>query len=221
MPDLKHINDILDQRIAAGIEYRLTQVLEARAAEDERKIVRGYATTFDEPYLLCSWPDYRVYEVIDRHAFDNADMSDVIMQYDHQGRVFARNRNKTLNLDIDDHGLAIEAELGGTDLGLQVYQEIAGGYTDRMSMAFRVGKDKREVVEDHENGIITVTKTVLEISKLYDVSAVSIPANDGTEISARALATGIVDELRKEALEDARKVRKAKALSLYIDLIKA
>lgn len=53
--------------------------------------VEGYATTFNSPYLLFEFSDgWKYYERIDGHALDGADMNDVIMQYDHTGRVFAR-----------------------------------------------------------------------------------------------------------------------------------
>lgn len=182
-----------------GREYRRTQTIEVRK-DDDKKTVRGYATTFNEQYLLYDWGDYRVYEKIDPHAFDNCEMTDVIMQYDHEGRVFARTRNKTLKLTTDEHGLAIEADLGGTAIGLQLFEEIKGGYTDRMSFGFRVGEDKREIVTDHETNITTVIRTITKISKLYDVSAVSLPANDGTEISARGFCDGLIAELQAERL---------------------
>ena len=58
--------------------------------------VEGYATTFDTPYVLYEFEDGdKYYEKIDRHALDGADLSDVIMQYDHTGRVYARNSNNT------------------------------------------------------------------------------------------------------------------------------
>jgi len=87
-------------------------------------------------------------------------MSDVIMQYDHTGRVFARNRNGTLYLATDSVGLKVTAELGGTDIGRQLYQEIKGGYTDKMSFGFVVGEDKRETVVDHENDVETIIRTI-------------------------------------------------------------
>lgn len=208
----------LNERVLSGVEYRMTRVIEARSDDDDgRKVVRGYATTFDDEYLLYDWGDYKVYEKVDRHAFDDCDMSDVIMQYDHQGRVFARTRNKTLELKTDEHGLAIEADLSGTELGGQVYGEIRGGYTDRMSMAFRVAQDKRTYVEDHDTGVIAMHRTITKISKLYDVSAVSLPANDGTEISARRLFDGMLEEFKKEALEAEKRARKARAMLLMID----
>lgn len=196
-------NDILDKKIANGREYRRTRVIETRAGEDTgegEKIVRGYATVFDEDYLLVDWGDYKVYERISASAFDDCDMSDVIMQYDHVGRVFARNSNDTLTLETDERGLAIEANLGGTEIGRQLYEEIAGGYTNKMSFGFTVGEDERTIVEDHENNVITVYRNITKISKLYDVSAVSLPANDATEISARGYCDGVIAELRAERL---------------------
>jgi HK97 family phage prohead protease len=127
------------------------------------------------------------------------------MQYDHEGRVFARTSNNTLAVAADEVGLAIEAELSGTEIGRQLYEEIEGGYTTKMSMGFRVAEDKREVIEDRDNGTVTVIRTITKISKLYDVSAVSLPANDATSISARSFGEGVIAETVKEI--DARKAR--------------
>ena len=185
-------------------EYRdLVRNLEVRTAQDgeENKaeyIVEGYATTFEEPYLLYKWGNYEVWEKIDRHAFDNCDMSDVIMQYDHEGRVFARLSNKTLELTPDDHGLFTVADLGGTEIGRQLFEEIKGGYTNKMSFGFTVGKDERTEEEDYENNKYKITRTIKEITKLYDVSAVSLPANDGTQISSRNFSEGVIAEIEQE-----------------------
>ena len=186
-------------------EYREMQIsIETRAEgeepQEERKVVTGYATTFGEPYLLWSEPDYEVWEKVDRNAFDECDMSDVIMQYDHQGRVFARIRNNTLEVRPDETGLFIRADLGGTDIGRGLYQEIAGGYTDRMSFGFTVDEDEREIVDDRTTGKMTVTRTIKKIGKLYDVSAVSLPANPGTSISAR-LRDGVIADVEAERLK--------------------
>lgn len=195
-----NISEKLAAKLEQGREYRNTQAIEIRAAENEtdEKVVRGYATTFNEPYLLYDWGDYKVYEQVDARAFDDCDMSDVIMQYDHEGRVFARISNNTLSLAADEHGLAITADLGGTEIGRQLYEEIKGGYTNKMSFGFIVAEDKREVVTDRENNITTVNRTITKISKLFDVSAVSLPANDGTDISARKFGEGVITELKAE-----------------------
>lgn len=168
--------------------------------EEEKRIVNGYASTFDEPYVLYNGNGWKYFEVVERGAFDNTDMSDVIMQYDHAGRVFARIRNNTLTVSPDERGLFISADLSGTDIGRSLYQEIAGGYTDRMSFGFTVDEDTREIVNDRTSGKSIVTRTITKVGKLYDVSAVSLPANPGTSISARFL-DGAIEEARAERLK--------------------
>ena len=200
-------------RMADGREYR-SMVMTVRAAEDngENMIVEGYATTFNQPYLLFDGRYYKVWEQIAPTAFDECDMSDVIMQYDHAGRVFARNKNGTLTLAVDAIGLKMTASLGGTDIGRQLYQEIKGGYTDKMSFGFVVAEDQRVSTVDHENDVETITRTITQIKKLYDVSAVSIPANDMTSISARRYADGVIDGIKAERLERANKRKKLNLL---------
>ena len=200
-------------RMADGREYR-SMVMTVRAAEDnvESMIVEGYATTFNQPYLLFDGRYYKVWEQIAPTAFAECDMSDVIMQYDHEGRVFARNKNGTLTLTVDSIGLKISANLGGTDIGRQLYQEIKGGYTDKMSFGFVVAEDQRVSTVDHENDVETITRTITKIKKLYDVSAVSIPANDMTSISARRYADGVIDGIKAERLERENKRKKLKLL---------
>ena len=182
-------------------EYRAFEV----KANDEEMRVTGYATTFDEPYTLYDDGEYEVREVIDSSAFDNCDMSDVILQYNHEGRVFARLSNGTLKLDIDKpNGLKIDADLGGTELGREVYEEIKGGYTNRMSMGFKVDRSADVWTRENIDGKVVEERRINSIIKLYDVSAVSIPANPGTSIEARSidvLVNGVIDELRAERLE--------------------
>lgn len=202
-------------------EYRRIDVhdLEVRSEQDGEMIVEGYATTFGKEYQLFDMGDYRVLESIDRHAFDEADMSDVIMQYDHQGRVFARLSNHTLQLDADDHGLHIRADLGGTELGRQLYEEIKGGYTDKMSFGFTVAEDAQTVEEDKTNNRTTVHRVITRIKKLFDVSAVSLPANDTTEIySARSYAEGVIDELRRESAAKAERERNLQLIKILLEV---
>ena len=202
-------------KIQQGRQYR--NFKEIRVAEEipfdeESKYkVRGYATTYNEPYTLYSDEKMEIREQVAPEAFADADMSDVIMQYNHEGRVFARTRNNTLSLTSDEHGLLIEANLGETEIGRQLFEEINGGYTDRMSFGFTVDKD--EVEENREKGKRTVyLRTITRVGKLFDVSAVSIPANDGTEISARSFVDGLIDKEKAERLVEAENERKAKAL---------
>lgn len=180
------------------------------AVENEDTKVRGYATTFDDPYVLYSDKDLVLREIIDHDALNNADMSDVIMQYDHEGRVFARTSNGTLSIEPDAHGLAIEADLSGTEIGRELYQEIKGGYTTKMSWAFVVDRDEW-TSEKAPDGRNLETRTIKSVRKVYDVSAVSLPANDATEISARSLTDGVIKRLEAERLE-ALELRKRKLL---------
>lgn len=200
----KKITDKLD----AGRQYRKIEIanIETRAEDEKDMVVEGYATVFNTPYELLSWDDYIVSEQIDSRAFDEADMSDVIMQYNHEGRVFARTSNKTLELIVDKKGLKIRAHLGGTELGRQLYDEIRQGYITKMSFGFTVAEDKREITEDRENHITKVLRTITRIKKLYDVSAVSIPANDATDISARSYSEGVIEGIRKEISERKKKI---------------
>lgn len=198
----------IEDKLNEGRQYRNIDLsgFERRTEGDAEKTVSGYATTFNQPYelfrVLYGNVKYIVREQVDGSAFNDTDLSDVIMQYDHEGRVFARTSNGTLEVDPDEHGLHIRANLGGTELGRQLFEEIEGGYTTKMSFGFRVGKDKREETEetDEETGTRTVTvlRTILSISNLYDVSAVSLPANDATSISARSYCDGVIAELAEE-----------------------
>ena len=198
----------IDEKLNEGRQYRNIDIsgFELRKDGDQEKIVSGYATTFNQPYELYRWAyDGHVYivnEQVDARAFDDCDMADVVMQYDHEGRVFARTSNDTLELATDQHGLHVRADLGGTEIGRDLYEEIEGGYTTKMSFGFRVAEDKREetIERNEETGVTTTTvlRTITKISKLYDVSAVSLPANDATSISARNFGKGVIDEIMEE-----------------------
>ena len=199
-------------------EYR-DMTMEIRSAEneeveqDERKIVTGYASTFNEPYTLFENDDWRFNEVVDARAFENTDMSDVIMQYDHEGRVFARISNNTLTVTPDEKGLLIEADLGGTELGRQLFEEIRGGYTNKMSFGFTVDGEEILDTKDADGKDLTV-RTITSVRKLYDVSAVSLPANDATSISVRTLTDGEIERIQAERLEaEALELRRRKLLA--------
>lgn len=221
MSTINDINEKLAKKLEGGREYRDMKVLEIRAAaegeQNEEKKVAGYATTFNDPYLLYDWGDYRVYEQVDPHAFDECDMSDVIMQYNHEGRVYARTSNDTLKLTVDNHGLFCEADLSGTSIGHQLYEEIKGGYTTKMSFGFIVAENTRVITEDRENNLTTVLRTITKISKLFDVSAVSIPANDATEISSRNYGEGVIAEIKQELLERANKERQIQRIRILAE----
>ena len=169
----------------------------------------GYATTFNDPYVLFRDEDVTYYESVDPNAIDEkTDMSDVIMQFDHEGMVFARMSNDTLQISSDEHGLKVVADLSKTADARNMFENIQSGMVKDMSWAFTVDGQRYDK-ESH-------TRTITHIRKIYDVSAVSIPANPNTEImAARSFING---EIEKEIKEfEKREAKKAK-LRLMLEL---
>lgn len=219
MSKLDRISDL----VKTGERQYRNLILEVRDGEPDDKIVEGYATTYDEPYYMRRQRGkdgytIEVREEISSHAFDNTDMQDVIMQYNHEGRVFARLSNNTLTLDTTDpKGLYIKADLGGTEIGRQLFEEIKGGYTNKMSFGFTIDKvsEMRQMEPDNDADEVWVY-TIESIRKLYDVSAVSLPQNDFTSISARAMNDGEIDKVVAERLQahEEKVARQAKIAEL-------
>ena len=193
--------------IRDGREYRSFQ-LDASAEDDNGYTVEGYATTFGTAYEMGRG----YFERIDPHALDDADMSDIIFQLNHQGTVLARQRNRTLEVECDQHGIRVRADLGGSQAGRDLHESIKNGLIDRMSWGFTVADDGWEY--DAETRTSTITKVV----KVYDVSAVSIPANDGTEIHARSYLDGVIENERRESAQREEKQERERiraALEIY------
>ncbi len=178
-------------------EYRAMSLLlpsETKRIESDF-YVEGYATTFDSPYLMFDDGRRKYYEVIDRRAFDGADVTDVIMQYDHEGRVMARKSNGTLGIEPDEKGLFVFADLSKSGAARDFYDEIRNGLISQMSLGFRANLEK----DEYERTTTTVTRIIRQFKKIFDVSGVSRPANPGTEISARSLVDGWIETEKREA----------------------
>ena len=193
MEGIKMIDRSKMQERRFNFEVRSVSHMESNS---EELYVEGYAAVFDSPTVLFEMNGVEYKEQICKGAFDNCNMTDVIFNYNHSGKVMARTRNKTLELNIDDKGLFIRARLDGTEEGRTLYEEIKGGYIDRMSFAFTVNEESYDKAEHQWN--------VRGIKRLYDVSAVSIPAYDDTSISARKNFI-----LEAEAQEKARQAAEA------------
>ena len=170
--------------------------------ENQKMIVRGFASTFNQPYTLFKGDNLEIREQVAPGAFDAANLDDVILQYNHEGRVFARTSNNTLEVRQTEEGLEIEADLSGTEIGRQLYEEIRGGYTTKMSFGFRIAKDGDSWEHSKtEDGKDLEIRTINRFEKIYDVSAVSIPANDATSISVRDLSDGVIEQIKAERLK--------------------
>lgn len=180
---------------------------DADGAGEQSYKVRGYFCTFNEPYEL--FPDY--FEEIDPRAFDGCDMSDVIMQVNHDGHVYARNRNNSLTITVDGHGGICDADLSGSKQGREeLYESITNGLVDRMSFGFTIADDGFEYTVDGDGVYHT---RITKINKLFDVSAIEgFPANDGTEISARSLHDSLIEAAKKkQELEEREAAEQAEA----------
>lgn len=182
-------------------------IMEVEIPDDKRidteYYIEGYAMKYS-PYLLYEDSEGPVYEEFRREAFEQTDVSDVIFQYNHEGRVFARNSNGSLLLWFDEIGLRIAADLGLTTASRELYEEIESGLTTKMSWAFRVGdvdynKQSRTIVHN-------------SVPKIFDVSAVSIPANGDTEIYARKFGNGVISQIEEEFLKRERAKKKLKLM---------
>ena len=197
-------------------EYRNFGAFEKREAQDgENYKVAGYASTF-EPYLLMSIDGVDCYERIDRNAFNNADFSDVVFLRDHEGEVFARTKNDTLKLTIDDRGLFTETDLSSTTGSREMFEGIESGLYSQMSFAFTVAGEE---IEENADG--SITRVITGFKKLYDVSAVSFPANPTTNIGvdARGVFNGVIEQRTAERLAAEIRQREREKLKLKIKLL--
>lgn len=185
-------------------DYRTFEVraMPREGGEDKQCRVEGYAAVFDEETVLYEYDGLQYKEVIDRSAFTGAEMRDVVMNYNHGGKPVARTKNGTLTLTVDGKGLRIAADLGGTEEGRRLYEEIKGGYIDRMSFAFTVNKQEYDRAKR--------LRRITGFRRIFDVAAVDQPAYDGATIAARSWAKAEAEREHAEADKRRRLVLKLK-----------
>ena len=184
--------------------------MQFRAVEDNEKMqIEGYAVVFNSPETY----DYT--EIIDEHALDETDMSDVVLRYNHNDSfmVLARTRNKSLDLKVDEKGLLIDATLQDdiTD-HKNIYNAIKSGLIDKQSFAF--------VVEEDEYDYDTDTRTIKKIGKLFDVSVVDQPFYNSTDVSIKSENDEFLTkrkELREEHEKELEEQKKQEELRLAKD----
>lgn len=146
--------------------------------DDEKMHIEGKAVAFNSPETY-----YGETEIIDEHALDDADMSDVVLRYNHNETQYtlARTRNKSLRLDIREDGLYFDADLIPTTTNKDAYLMVKEGLLDKCSFAFTIEEDKY----DSKKHLTTITK----IGKLFDVALVDFPFYNDTVVEARSLDT--------------------------------
>jgi len=184
-------------------EYRSFEIQKRAKQEGEEPsyLVEGYASTFEE-YDLYEDDNVIYRERIEPTAFNEADLSDVVFLIDHTGRVYARTKNGTVTLSVDDVGFFQKTDLSKTSSSRAAYEDIEAGNYYQMSFAFTVAEDRYE--EKRSEGQKTIyTRIIDRIKKVYDISAVSFPANPTTNIgvATRAAFDGAIEKLTAERLE--------------------
>lgn len=192
--------------------------IEKRANEEgkDELVVEGIACVFNQETTLYKGKYYEDREKVDVNAFAGCDMSDVIFNYNHCGRVYARTRNKSLELTIKEDGLHAKAVLMADDEGhKELYRDINSGLIDKMSFAFHVEESKWEYQEIGDEYTI-YTRTITKIDKLYDVSAVDIPAYDTTSISARGAFDAEREKRHTESMKLAEELELEKTKLLLL-----
>ncbi|WP_456083156.1 HK97 family phage prohead protease [Megamonas funiformis] len=194
------------------MEMRMALLEPASNDDENRQLVEGYAAVFNQRALIweSEWSGWKYMEVIDRNAFNGADMSDTVFKYNHGdvAMILARASNNTLTMNTDDKGLRISADIIDTNNGTDVYKLIKRGDLNKMSFAFTVKSERTEV--DKENKIYT--RTITAFDKIYDVAVVDFPAYDGTSIQARSKEYFV--DLEKDLQEKQR--RKKLLLMTYL-----
>ena len=194
------------------MEMRMALLEPASNDDENRQLVEGYAAVFNQRALIweSEWSGWKYMEVIDRNAFNGADMSDTVFKYNHGdvAMILARASNNTLTMNTDDKGLRISADIIDTNNGTDVYKLIKRGDLNKMSFAFTVKSERTEV--DKENKIYT--RTITAFDKIYDVAVVDFPAYDGTSIQARSKEYFV--NLEKDLQEEKR--RKKLYLMTYL-----
>ena len=184
--------------------------LQFRAEDtDEGKMeIKGYAAVFNSPET------YGYTEIIAPTAFDEADMSDVVLRYNHNDSfmVLARTRNKSLKLDVDEKGLFMDATLqDDITEHKNIFNAVKSKLIDKQSFAFTVEEDAYDYDTD--------TRTITKIGKLFDVSVVDQPFYNATDVSvARDINNSDFlarrEQIRKEheekqRLEELRKLKES------------
>lgn len=199
-------------------EYRTMELRLApteNETEEKSYLVEGYASTF-EPYVLFTSDGTDYSERIEPTAFEGADLSDVVFRVDHEGPVYARTSAGTVELWTDEHGLGQKTDLGRTQRARDLFADIEAGNYPQMSFAFTVA--------DEHYDKATHTRVIEKIAKVFDVSAVSFPANPTTELSiaTRDYFNGVIEaekaeRLEREALELERRRTETRARALRKD----
>lgn len=153
--------------------------LRVETREGKAPLIRGHAAVFN--FLSADLGGFT--ERIALGAFDNVLEDDVRSLFNHDSNlILGRTKSNTLKLSVDERGLMSETDPPNTSYAADLSESIARGDVSQMSFGFTVANDKWE--EDDEGRVI---RTITEIGKLYDISAVTFPAYPDTDVALRGL----------------------------------
>lgn len=189
---------ITKDRMYRSFDFEMEDLVEMR--------VTGKPVIFNSETVIYEIDGVQYKEKIDSKAFDGADISDVVLNIDHEGKPAAKTKNGTLKLEVKADGLYMEADLSKNETGRELFEDITNGFYDKMSFAFSVEEDSYN--KDSR------TRTITKIKKVYDVSAVTFPAYNTTSISARSWAEAEAETERKVA--EATELRKRLILKTFL-----
>jgi hypothetical protein len=173
---------------------------------NETMLIEGYAIVFNERTLLYEYEGVKFYEIIDSGALQGADLSDVLLKYNHSDEVFvlAGVKNGSIQLIPDYRGLKIRAELANISAGRDSFELIRTRLLDKMSFAFTIAEEAYD--KD------TKTRIIKRIKKLWDCAIVSNPAYPQTSVSI------VIDESRIKDFQDHKlRTLKERVLSMVKD----
>ena len=204
------------------MELRATSTeVKIRSAEDgtESRTIEGYALKFNKR----SQPLMGGYfvETLDSRCLDDTDMSNVVATFNHDESKLLGRSGVNLTLAKDDVGLRFKIDLPNTTLGNDILEEVRMGILSQCSFAFTLPDDNADVwTRSNEEGV-DYKRTILAIDKLYDVSVVTTPAYQDTNVSVGARSKQAVQKLKDESLMKVRELKRREALrKLNIEYLK-
>lgn len=160
-------------------------------------------------------------EIIDSGALDNTDLTDVRFLVNHDiskiplARSRRNNGNSTMHLTVDTFGMGIRVTLDteNNSEARALYSAVQRGDITGMSFMFGVRGEKWDDLESEHP-----TRHITDISTVVEVSAVTFPAYDATEINARSKSA--LDNARA-ALENAQQRNALTVDTVELELAKA
>lgn len=186
-------------------DIRLNSVdFEVRGVEDDVSThITGYALKFDRPSEDLGFTEY-----IERGALDKADMSNVVALLNHDSNYVLGRIGKNLVLEVDDIGLRFDIKATETAYTKDLIENMRNGLIDKCSFAFTIADEGDDWSKDENDRYI---RRIRSINKLYDVSVVTTPAYQDTEV---VLSQRCLNKLKQD-----NRQREVEVMEMELNLI--